>query len=99
MGIHTKNPDREGGQKGGCNDRKAQRVLQICCRCLRNFIEIARSASQEDLAMACRLIERDVKESDNLRDQVLLSHGLVFLDCRVMSMRDEAMEEGLVKAV
>jgi hypothetical protein len=67
--------------------------------CLRNFIEIARSASQEDLARACKVIERDVKESDNMKDRVFMTHGLVFLDCRVMRMRDEAMEEDLVNAV
>ena len=67
--------------------------------CLRNFIEIARSASQEELAMACKLIELDVKESGNLRDRVLMTQGLVFLDCRVMGIRDKAIDEDLVKAV
>lgn len=67
--------------------------------CLRNFIEIARSAGQEDLALACKLIEHDVQESDCLRDRVLMTHGLVFLDRRVMHMRDEAMQQDLVEAV
>lgn len=66
--------------------------------CLRNFIEIARSASQHDLAIACKLIERDIHESENLRDRVLMTHGLVFLDCRVLQMRHEAIEQDLEKA-
>ncbi|MHC1742444.1 MAG: hypothetical protein AB9873_05345 [Syntrophobacteraceae bacterium] len=67
--------------------------------CLRNFIEIASLASQEDLAMACKLIEGDVQANDSLRNRVLMTQGLVFLDCQVMRIRDEAIEEDLVEAV
>jgi hypothetical protein len=76
----------------------AESLATMLAGCLRNFIEIARSARQEDLAMACKMIERDVKESDNMKDRVFMTHGLIFLDCRVMCMRNEAIEGDLVKA-
>lgn len=98
-GFQSQAPDNEEIRKEGAVIEFPEGIATMLAGCLRNFIEIAHLASQEELVMACKLIEQDIQENGTLKDRVLMTQGLVFLDYQVMQMRDEAIEEDLVKAV